>query len=523
MSTQVSSEGPVVRQRAVFADATEMKEQVRKAMARPQQDITNFFHTRGWSQAVARHVCFEYLTLVVIFVNACWIAVDCELNVASGVADSDTVFIVADNFFCTYFFGELCIRFFAFKVKRNVFKDPWFAFDLALVLLMVLETWLLPFTFLCLGGASNGLALGDTTLLRTMRLLRITRMARMAKLLRAVPEVIIVIKGIGVALRSVMYTWVLMVAVIYVFAIGFRQISLNTPLGKKHFDGVAEAMYTLLLRGTLPDLADFMTEVGQESIGLAIVLMIFILLVSLTVMNMLIGVLVDVVSVVSKVENYELQVAFVKQKLLGMMESSGLDEDYDHSISRQEFESILVKPEAAKILADLGVDPVGLVDFTDFIFKESECLDFPRFMEVILQLRGSNTATVRDIVDMRKWVAEEFRSLERSVFQCQGRASPCSRVSSRAAWVTDMPRTCSKDPTGNQRKPTGFSPVVGLLSSRQLSEPTRTKRTDPDSELEIKMVKPKRGPPRLLPTHQSGAAASLDKPGMEDDLYDEEV
>mmetsp|Transcript_1006 Transcript_1006/g.3600 ORF Transcript_1006/g.3600 Transcript_1006/m.3600 type:complete len:90 (-) Transcript_1006:153-422(-) len=47
----------------------------------------------------------------------------------------------------------------------------------------------------------------------------------------------------------------------------------------------------------------------------------------------------------------------------------------------------------------------------DFIFKGVEELTFPDFMEVVLQLRGSNGATVRDVVDLRKWVAEEFRHL----------------------------------------------------------------------------------------------------------------
>merc|ERR1712151_788579 len=52
-------------------------------------------------------------------------------------------------------------------------------------------------------------------------------------------------------------------------------------------------------------------------------------------------------------------------------------------------------------------DVVGLVDLADTIFGgeglESEIkLTFEEFCEYVLQLHGSNTATVKDIVDLRK-------------------------------------------------------------------------------------------------------------------------
>merc|ERR1711920_807805 len=59
---------------------------------------------------------------------------------------------------------------------------------------------------------------------------------------------------------------------------------------------------------------------------------------------------------------------------------------------------------------------IGLVDFADFIFDGDGCgaeedepeLDFPKFMDVVLQLRGSNNATVKDVVDLRKFVQNQF-------------------------------------------------------------------------------------------------------------------
>jgi len=58
----------------------------------------------------------------------------------------------------------------------------------------------------------------------------------------------------------------------------------------------------------------------------------------------------------------------------------------------------------------MGVDVFGLVDLTDFIFRDGHALDFGEFMELVMQLRGSNQATVKDIVDLRKFIVNEIKS-----------------------------------------------------------------------------------------------------------------
>merc|ERR1719330_1083471 len=88
-----------------------------------------------------------------------------------------------------------------------------------------------------------------------------------------------------------------------------------------------------------------------------------------------------------------------------MIEQLGLDLDGNGFISRQEFEALLVLPEAAQFMQEVGVDVVGLVEYSDFIFKDSE-MSFTDFVELILQLRGTNQATVKDVVDLRKQVMQ---------------------------------------------------------------------------------------------------------------------
>mmetsp|Transcript_45029 Transcript_45029/g.84592 ORF Transcript_45029/g.84592 Transcript_45029/m.84592 type:complete len:826 (-) Transcript_45029:61-2538(-) len=387
----------------VFVDATQMKERVREAIMRPEYNVMNAYKTTGCWQYVARHSWFEHLTLGVIALNAVWIWVDTDLNKAQTLIAAHPVFICAEMLFCFYFSVEITVRFMAFKRKRDCLNDPWFVFDSLLVMMMILETWVVTLVLL-ITKKESGAGLGNASVLRLVRLLRLTRMARMARLLRAVPEMMILIKGILVAIRSVFFTLLMLAIIIYIFGVAFAQLCKDTPLEKLYFENVHVSMSSLLLLGVLPDLFDFVSRVGQEHIAYSVLLLFFILLSSLTVMNMLVGVLVEVVSVVSSVEKEQMTVQFVKTMLLGLLHRSGIDADCNNHISKAEFESLLLQPEAARIIQEVGVDVVGLVDLADFIFEDGVELSFPEFMEIVLQLRGSNTATVKDIVDLRRFV-----------------------------------------------------------------------------------------------------------------------
>jgi len=149
---------------------------------------------------------------------------------------------------------------------------------------------------------------------------------------------------------------------------------------------------------------------GQDSMLFACLIMAFGLLALVLVMNMLIGVLCEVVSIVSAVEKETLTVGYVRMRLLQMFEEG--DADGSLSVSKDEFNELLVLPEAAKIIQEIGVDVIGLVDFADFIFKDGGELSFADFMELVLSFRGSNGSTVKDIVDLRKFVMTSLAEIK---------------------------------------------------------------------------------------------------------------
>lgn len=401
----------------MFVDAAAMKEKVRKHIGKQTYDVCDFYKTTGIWQRIARAMWFEYTTLGVIMLNALWIAIDTDGHNSDTLLDAPAQFIVAENLFCAYFFWEWLCRFMAFERKRNGLRDAWFVFDSSLVLMMVAETWVIAFVIKFSSLGSGG-GLGNASVLRMARLLRLSRMARMVRLLRAVPELMILVKGMVAATRSVVFTFILLLFFIYIFAILFTQLGGDIEALHDYFGYVPWSMYSLMMHGVfLEDLLILMDTLRAESLFLLFVFFVFVLIAALTMMNMLIGVLCEVVSAVASTEKEALEVAFVKAKLQQVLLTSFPDkagqEAHELSITKAEYEMILENQAAARLLQEVGVDVVGLVDLTDLFFEDQEdsdseenvkTLSFGDLMESVLELRGTNGATVKDVMNLRKFV-----------------------------------------------------------------------------------------------------------------------
>lgn len=415
------------RPRTIFADADEMKERLRNQIFKQEYNVADFYHKTGWCQCVARSNVFENTTLAVVLLNAAWIAVDTELNDAAVLLEAKPEFQVVEQAFCFYFTMELLVRFASFRDKRNCGRDAWFVFDSILVFLMVMETWVMTLILLCsgVGGSGGGGSIMNASVLRIGRLMRLSRMARMARLLRAMPELLILIKGMLAAVRSVCFTLLLLLILTYAFGIAFKQLAVGTEAADLYFKTLPMSMHTLLRNGTLLDgLTIITTILSRDAWYLLVLFYFYVLLSSLTVMNMLIGVLCQVVSNVSQTEREQMTITAVKDKLKHIMDNTGIDRNGDNLISEDEFHSLLENAEAAKCLQEVGVDVVGLVDVAEFVFEDADAedgddggrqLSFPKFCDVILNLRGSNTATVKDIVDLRKSVRSSLQELDEAI------------------------------------------------------------------------------------------------------------
>lgn len=76
-------------------------------------------------------------------------------------------------------------------------------------------------------------------------------------------------------------------------------------------------------------------------------MIIFVLVGSLIVMNMLVGILVEAVQTVATMEHEQIHVDFAKRVLWELIKEEGADQDGDNRISEDEF----VRPEHASATA----------------------------------------------------------------------------------------------------------------------------------------------------------------------------
>merc|ERR1719375_1695501 len=101
----------------------------------------------------------------------------------------------------------------------------------------------------------------------------------------------------------------------------------------------------------------------------AIVFLIFILLSAMTVMNMLIGVLCEVVSAVAQGERDEAAINLMKETIL--MDLKQFDNG-DGMITRQELMSVMRDPQSKAVLRGLNVDQLFLLELQSMLFPKPD-------------------------------------------------------------------------------------------------------------------------------------------------------
>merc|ERR1719356_1694133 len=237
-----------------------------------------------------------------------------------------------------------------------------------------------------------------------------TRAARVAKLLKAVPELMVIGRGIVIVARTVVVIMCLLVLIVYTFAIVFTQLAKGTHLEKTICSDMLTTMSTLLLGGILPDFKPTTDAMAAEDFFFAAFFFMFVLLAYVTIMNMLIGVLVEVVAVVASVEKETYQVAAVKRVLQKWAPEA--DKNDDNMINVDEFKDMLGNDGCAKDLNDVGVDAIALIDAADFVYRDKDALTFSELLAVVLGLRGKNETKVQDIVQTRKFLHVEMQRME---------------------------------------------------------------------------------------------------------------
>lgn len=429
------------RQR-MFMDPEEVKAQMRRRMYKKQYDPADGYHTTGLAQQIARSHWFETITFAMIMLNTVYIGYDTEYNNADLLLRADLKFQIMANVFCLFFTWEIVVRFLAFKEKRSCLHDAWFVFDSSLVGMMMFETWVMSLVVMMFGDEGSTHILGSMPHFAVgLRLVKFVRVARLMRLARIFPDLMVLLRGIGHALGSVFFTLVLLFMLAYVFAIAFTLFVRDDFESHKNFFGsVSRSLVTLLVRGTLLDeISDLVEALITDSHGkgawyLLPMLLVYVLLSALTVLNLLIGVMCEAVSSVADVHREEDKLESVKE----LVQNTVLPKIPKGStkLSRDTFRSVLEADDGAtQALQGLGVDAIGLVDIADFLFQQDPGtvsgtsannagatftagereMELTEFVELVMRLRSSNKATVKDLVETQKFMKHSIAHLGESL------------------------------------------------------------------------------------------------------------
>jgi len=415
-----------------FSNTEAIKKKVLQSKIVPKPyNVHDAYHQTGFCQFVARHPYFDNTTLTIIVINALWISIDTDGNTASTMLTAEAGYIIMDCLFFIYFSFEVTIRFLAFRTKCDCIKDGWFKFDTLLVLLYAFD----PFTIALMTKIQGGDGLDLPT--AVLRLFRLARLSRLVRMLRSLPELMIMIKGMVTATSSVGYTLGLLIVITYVFAIALRNLvpsagtedecaALSEDAGcieVTFFSSVPEAMHNLFIFGTCGDeLSTFIWTVKQQSPACLILSWLYIAFASLTVLNMLVGVLCEVISAVAAEESESMMVDKVYEELGSIMEN--MDENYDGTFCWAEFQAMLETPSALSILESVNVGVNSLIDMAEDAFFEDGVevsLTFGDLLEMVLDLRGGQPSTVKDVMRLGKRFTKKVMTVNRRMDEMDGK------------------------------------------------------------------------------------------------------
>eukprot|EP00403_Amphidinium_massartii_P039778 CAMPEP_0178452970 /NCGR_PEP_ID=MMETSP0689_2-20121128/44545_1 /TAXON_ID=160604 /ORGANISM="Amphidinium massartii, Strain CS-259" /LENGTH=784 /DNA_ID=CAMNT_0020078745 /DNA_START=70 /DNA_END=2424 /DNA_ORIENTATION=+ len=392
--------------KALFADAVTAKSAALRRICHVDP-LKSLYRSDGVMGSVVASAMFTQISTILVLANTLWIAIETD-HPKLGQELGHWLFSV-DSAFCLLFLLELLARFAALKRWHFFFADPWLIFDTVMAIMNIVEAWMLP------QFASGVYDNGASGPLRVLRVMRLTRIARTLALFRLIPELTLLIRSITQALRAVFAVICLLILFVYVNALYFTGLAKGTPLEKKHFPDVPTAMKTLIVHGTLLDeIAWFVDQIGQESVVLTILFVLFVFVTACLLLNMLVGVLVEVVTVTASVEQEEHLGQFVMEALTQALHNIG--HDGRAKVSRHQFERVVrqgVMNEVLRVL-NISMDKRTLLEY---IFEpEGDIVETVQISNVVLtmlQLRATSPATVRDVLDTRRMILQRLAQVEK--------------------------------------------------------------------------------------------------------------
>jgi hypothetical protein len=364
-----------------------------------------------------------------VITNAIWLWYDADNNHETLWLDADLQFKIGENLFCVFFLIELLIRFLACRPKSACLRDGWFVLDLIVVVLTIIDTWVIPVCTSLVRIDGDNKSVGN---LGAFRMVRLLRLARMVELLQAVPELYTLIRGLALAFRAVFSTLLLLCTLLFVFAILCRtQVKLNaSDLEGNYFPSCWQSVWTLLVYGTFIDgIGILIPKIQSEDPLLLVFFMFFVFLSSFTLMNLLIGIICEVVSTKKKELLSNAEFMTVQHNLLDILDC--YDKKGDGTLDREEFRLLISNPEVIHHITVFGSDVRLLAATVEAVFEretshsEKGALAFDEFFSLLARLQN-DAPNLNDLMGVRDFTRQRFDVVQESL---EALAKTVARVS----------------------------------------------------------------------------------------------
>lgn len=212
--------------------------------------------------ALVERPWFNHLVIIAILANAVTLGLETSRPLMAEYGD---LLHAIDLGFIVFFTGELLLKLAAYRLR--FFRSGWNVFDFTIVVIT-----LLPF-------------LGNVSVLRALRILRVLR------LISIVPQFRVVVGGFFHSLSGLAAVGGILIVMLYVFAVlGSKLFGDVTP---ELFGTLPRSLFTLFQVMTLEGWSEIAKQTMEHFPHSWIYFICFILLTTFTMLNLLIGVVVN--------------------------------------------------------------------------------------------------------------------------------------------------------------------------------------------------------------------------------------
>uniref|UniRef100_A0A7S0B6C9 EF-hand domain-containing protein n=1 Tax=Pyrodinium bahamense TaxID=73915 RepID=A0A7S0B6C9_9DINO len=173
-----------------------------------------------WSKSLVEHPAFEYTCGIFVILNAVTLGIETNYQVTHRSQHIPKILSASEAWFCVLFTAEQALRLGAHGSRFFTMKGwTWNLFDLLVVSLQLMEQ---ATHWLTVANISM-----DISIVRMCRVLRLIRITRLIRVVRLVHELRTLVASIMGSFKSLAWTLLLLMIVIYSCSVLFTQVVLD--------------------------------------------------------------------------------------------------------------------------------------------------------------------------------------------------------------------------------------------------------------------------------------------------------